>query len=113
VTQPTGLTASIKRTPITSTLQGIATKVYSGTDSITITSPNYNLVGFADGEGASVPQSTESYFGTINTTTLEQDTSITDAGSNLDVSARLSVSDFVPDSGTHFANYILPKYSTG
>jgi filamentous hemagglutinin family protein len=101
VSQPSGLTASILPAPITALITGNPTKVYDGSASTTLTAANYTLTGFANGQGASVPQSaTASYVAP-------------DAGTGIGISSTLVLSDFVANSGTNLSNYAMPAGGSG
>jgi hypothetical protein len=99
--QPSGLTADITPAPITALITGNPTKVYDGSPSTTLTAANYTLLGFAGGQGASVPQSaTAAYVAP-------------DAGTNIGITSGLVLSDFVANSGTNLSNYQLPATGSG
>ena len=86
---------------IYASITGNPTKTYDGTAVATLTSANFNLTGFAQGEGASVTQTVGAY-------------SSKNAGAQA-VVASLTASNFVADQGTNLANYTLPTgaYGTG
>ncbi|WP_420383925.1 MBG domain-containing protein [Novosphingobium sp.] len=98
---PVSLTISgAQLTAITAGLIGTTTKAYDGTTVATLTSGNYQLSGFVNGQGATVNQTVGTY-GSVN------------AGSGIAVTASLSNSNFVPNSGTNLSNYMLPTSATG
>ena len=99
--QPSGLTANIDPAQITAIIIGNPTKVYDGSASTTLVANNYSLLGFAPGQGASVPQSaTASYVAP-------------DAGTNVGIGSTLVLSDFVANTGTNLSNYQLPSTGAG
>ena len=100
LSQPGGLAASITPAPLTAVIVGNPTKIYDGSASITLTSANYNLLGFVAGQGASVPQSATAHY------------DVADAGVQ-GISSTLVSSDFRANAGTNLANYILPAVGTG
>src|SRR3546814_7203157 len=75
------------------------TKTYDGTAAATLTSANYQLSGFAAGEGATVTE-TMGLYGSAN------------AGTRT-VTAALGSGDFTADSGTLLSNYVLPTSASG
>jgi len=98
--QPSGLSANINPAPLTALIIGNPTKVYDGTNSVTLHASNYQLVGFASGQGASVPQNASASY------------VAPDAGSE-GITSTLVSSDFVANNGTNLANYILPTTGSG
>ena len=85
---------------LTATIIGDPTKVYDGTTTATLGSANYQLTGFAAGQGATVNQpSSVAYAGA-------------DAGSQ-QVNATFSITNFVANAGTNFSNYVLPTTAFG
>ena len=85
---------------LTATIIGDPTKVYDGTTTATLGSSNYQLTGFATGQGATVNQpSSVAYAGA-------------DAGSQ-QVNATFSITNFVASSGTNLSNYVLPTSAIG
>ena len=101
VSQPTGLTANITPAPIMAVIIGNPTKVYDGSPSTTLVANNYSLVGFASGQGASVPQSASASYVAA------------DAGTNVAIGSTLVLSDFIANSGTNLSNYQLPGTGAG
>jgi trimeric autotransporter adhesin len=101
VSQPSGLSADISRQQITATIIGNPTKPYDGSNSATLTNSDYQLTGFASGEGATVPQSATANYSTAN------------AGNHRGLESTLVISDFVPNSGTNLSNYIMPNTASG
>ncbi len=99
--QPSGLTADITPAPLVATIIGAPTKVYDGTTSALLTASDYTLTGFVSGQGATVPQSASSNYGTAN------------AGTGLAVTSTLATSDFLANPGTNLSNYILPSTAFG
>ena len=85
---------------LTASIVGDPTKVYDGTTTATLGSANYQLTGFAAGQGATVNQpSSVAYAGA-------------DAGSQ-QVNATFSITNFVANAGTNFSNYVLPTSAIG
>jgi trimeric autotransporter adhesin len=85
---------------LTAAVIGDPTKVYDGTTTGVLTSANYQLSGFASGEGA-----------TINPASL-----INYASKNVGVqtiTAALTSSAYTADSGTLLSNYVLATSATG
>ncbi len=101
LSQPTGLTATINPAVITATIIGNPTKQYDGSNSATLTDADYQLTGFAAGQGASVPQSATANYLSAN------------AGNHIGLESTLVISDFVPNAGTNLANYAMPSSATG
>jgi filamentous hemagglutinin family protein len=99
--QPSGLTASINPKQLTAVITGSPTKVYDGSDSATLTASDYELDGFINGQGASVPQSATANYVTKN------------VGTGLGVVSTLVTSDFVANAGTNLSNYVLPTTGAG
>ncbi|HEX7815042.1 YDG domain-containing protein [Dyella sp.] len=99
--QPTGLTATIDPKQLTATIIGSPTKVYDGTNSATLTAADYELDGFVNGDGATVPQSATAHYGTKN------------VGTGLEVDSTLVTSDFLANPGTNLSNYVLPTGGQG
>jgi trimeric autotransporter adhesin len=85
---------------LTATIIGDPTKTYDGTTTATLNSSNYQITGFAAGQGATVNQpSSVAYAGS-------------DAGSQ-QVNATFSITNFVANSGTSLSNYVLPTTASG
>ncbi|MDR3590782.1 MAG: YDG domain-containing protein, partial [Negativicutes bacterium] len=87
--------------PITATIVG-ATKMYDGTDAITLNNSNFTLTGFIGSDGATINTNIAGTFASAN------------AGVQ-DISAQLSPTDFTANNGTYLPNYTLPTmaYGTG
>jgi filamentous hemagglutinin family protein len=100
VSQPTGLFANILPAPLTALIVGNPTKVYDGSSSTTLHAANYQLIGFAPGQGGTVPQNASANY------------VAPDAGSEGIVSTLVS-SDFLANAGTNLANYVLPTTGSG
>ncbi|GGA02689.1 YDG domain-containing protein [Dyella caseinilytica] len=91
---------TINQAVLTATIVGDPTKVYDGTTTATLSSSNYQLTGFATGQGATVNQpSSVAYAGA-------------DAGSQ-QVNATFTITNFVAGSGTNLSNYVLPTSASG
>jgi len=97
-TSATGL-GTIAQALLTATIIGNPTKTYDGTRAATLTSANYQLSGFAAGEGATVTE-TMGLYGSPNAGTRS-------------VTAALGSGDFTADSGTLLSNYVLPTSASG
>ena len=80
-------------------ITGNPSKTYDGGTAATLASSDYTLSGFVSGQGA-----------TVSATAGVYDTS--DAGSRT-VTAALGGGDFIGNSGTNLANYILPATASG
>ena len=80
-------------------ITGNPTKSYDGTTVATLTSANFTLTGFAQGEGATVTRTVGAY-------------SSKNAGTQT-VVASLVPSDFSANSGTDLSNYTLPTSAYG
>jgi trimeric autotransporter adhesin len=80
-------------------ITGNPTKTYDGTTVATLTSANYVLSGFVDGQGATVTQTVGAY-------------ASANAGSQT-VTASLTGSDFAANAGTNLSNYTLPSTAFG
>ncbi|WP_353229036.1 MBG domain-containing protein [Novosphingobium sp.] len=97
----TALTITQKAlTAVTVGLTGSITKVYDGTLAATLTSANYVLSGFVNGDGATVNQTVGTY-------------ASANVGSGITVTANLSAANFVANAGTDLGNYSLPTTATG
>ncbi len=84
---------------ISAAITGNPTKTYDGTTTANLTSSDFTLSGFAQGQGATVTQTVGDY-----------------ATKNVGVqavTANLASSDFTPDSGTSLSNYTLPTVAYG
>jgi hypothetical protein len=90
---------AIMQAQLTAAIVGNPTKTYDGTTNAMLVSGNYQLSGFASGEGALVSQAAGTY-------------ASPDAGSH-PVSTTLAPSDFSANLGTDLANYILPTGAAG
>ncbi len=93
-------TGAIDRRSLAVNIVGNPTKTYDGSDLATLTPANFQLSGFAIGEGASITQTAGTY-ATANA-----------ALSDL-ITATLSASDFAPTGAFQVANYALPLTATG
>ncbi|RDS79487.1 filamentous hemagglutinin N-terminal domain-containing protein, partial [Dyella monticola] len=98
--EPTGLTANITPALLTVAFSGSPTKIYDGTDAATLTSGDFTITGFVNGQSAVVSQSPAIY-------------ASSNAGSNISVTATLQPSDFTPGSGTSLSNYTFINTVTG
>ncbi len=99
--QPGPLAATITPRQLTANITGTPTKAYDGSNSATLTAADYTLGGFVAGQGATVPQSATANYASPN------------AGNNLEVDSTLVSSDFLANSGTNLANYVLPTSGQG
>jgi len=93
-------TGIINPAVLTARIIGNPTKVYDGTTKISLGSGNYELDGFAAGEGGTITPSSQVAFASK------------DAG-NWNIVALLAVTSFTPDANTQFSNYILPTQAEG
>ena len=84
---------------VTANLIGNLGKTYDGTDVATLTSANYDLVGFVNGDSATVTKTSGTYDGD-------------NAGSHT-VTVTLANSDFSANGSTQLGNYTLPTVATG
>ena len=84
---------------VTANLVGNLGKTYDGTDIATLTSANYNLVGFVNGDSAAVTKTSGTYDGD-------------NAGSHT-ITVTLANNDFSAIGGTQLSNYTLPAVATG
>jgi len=84
---------------VTANLIGNLGKTYDGSNVATLTSANYNLVGFVNGDSATVTKTSGTYDGD-------------NAGSHT-VTVSLASSDFSANGGTQLGNYTLPTVATG
>ncbi len=90
---------AITPAPLTALIVGNPSKLADGNASATLTSDNYQLIGFIGGQGASVGQTAGTY-----------------ASANpgkQPVTALLGPGDFTVTGGANLANYILPSSATG
>jgi filamentous hemagglutinin family protein len=85
---------------LTASIVGDPTKVYDGTTTATLSAGNYSISGFVAGQGATVNQPSSVSYGAA------------DAGSQT-ITATLSSTNFVANSGTALSNYTLPTLATG
>ena len=85
---------------LSASITGNPTKTYNGTTTASLSSDNYQLSGFASGEGATVNQPSSVAYDSAN------------AGDRT-ISAVFSPTNFAPASGTSLSNYILPTNATG
>jgi len=93
-------TGTITPALLTASIIGNPTKVYNGTTNVTLTAGNFQISGFVNGEGSTfTPTATSSY-------------NSPNAGTE-GITADLVASDFTPNPGTLFSNYILPTTAAG
>ena len=97
---PSANIGTINPAVLTATIIGDPTKVYDGTTTATLSSSNYQLNGFATGQGATVNQ--PSSVGYVDA----------DAGSQ-PINATFTISNFVANAGTNLSNYVLPTTANG
>ena len=96
-----GAIGTINQAPLSAALTGSTSKIYDATTAANLTSANYKLSGFVNGENATVTQSTGTY-------------ATKNAGSGISISAVLAATDYKPEStGTLLTNYILPDKASG
>ena len=99
LTQPTGLSATITRAPLSVAITGGPTKTYDGAATATLTTGMYMLNGFVSGQGATVTRTAAAYDGP-------------DAGART-VSTSLGAGDFTAGAATLLSNYVLPTTASG
>ena len=92
--------APLSTVAVTASLVGATSKTYDGTRFASLTPGNFALAGFINGEGASVTRTTGTY-------------ASANAGTGILVTAALAPSDFLANSGTNLANYVLPTTASG
>ena len=97
----TAAIGTITPAPLTATVVNDPTKVYDGSTSAALTSSNYGFTGFVSGQGATVNEASSVTYSSAN------------AGSSIPVNATFTPTNFVANSGTNLANYILPTSATG
>ncbi len=102
VTTPslTGAIGQITAASLTASIVGDPTKVYDGTTTPTLSASNYLLSGFASGQGASINQPSSVAYASA------------EAGPET-ITAGLSATNFVANSGTKLSNYVLPTTASG
>ena len=84
---------------IDASIVGNPTKIYDGTTVATLTTSNFNLTGFVNGDGATVTQTVGEY-GSANAGVWA-------------ILAQLAPADFTANQGTNLSNYTLPTEATG
>ena len=99
-TTASGNIGTVTQAALGAALTGTSAKVYDGTTAATLAAGNFTLTGFASGEGASVSRTSGSY-------------ADKNVGSSKLVTASMSSSDFVSNSGTQLSNYTLPSTAAG
>ena len=100
VSAPVGLTANITPALLTVTFLGDPTKVYDGTNAVTLGPSNYTISGFVGGQGATIGQTSATY-------------ATKNAGTGIPISGSLAPSDFVPTAGTSLSNYTFSGTFSG
>ncbi len=85
---------------LTASIVGDPTKTYNATTTATLSASNYQLSGFAAGEGATVNQPSSVAYDSA------------EAGTRT-ISAAFSPTNFVANGGTSLSNYVLPASATG
>ena len=85
---------------LTASIVGDPTKTYNATTTATLSASNYQLSGFAAGEGATVNQPSSVAYDSA------------EAGART-ISAAFSPTNFVANGGTSLSNYVLPASATG
>jgi hypothetical protein len=85
---------------VSASLTGVASKVYDGTYTATLTPANFSLSGFLNGDGATVTKATGSYSSKY-------------VGTGLMVYTTLGSGDFSASGQTNLSNYVLPTFVTG
>ncbi|MEY4688203.1 MAG: hypothetical protein RIR76_2226, partial [Verrucomicrobiota bacterium] len=99
-TSASGPVGEVRRKQISAVVQGPVSKTYDGTTAASLTSANYVLDGFVNGESA-----------TVNQTTAAFDTAA--AGTGKTVTAALAASNFAAGANTVLTNYTLPESAPG
>ena len=90
----------ITRAGLTAVIAGSPFKTYDGTSAATLTADDFRLVGFVEGQGATVTQTDGTY-------------DSAHAGLSVGVSATLAAGDFTADPDTLLSNYDLPTLAEG
>jgi filamentous hemagglutinin family protein len=85
---------------ISGSIVGAVSKVYNGNNLATLANSNYSLIGFANGEGATITK-TEGVYDSPS------------VGASKLVTVDLQLGDFKPLSNTNIANYIWPTRISG
>ena len=100
--QPTivGAIGQVNPRPLSASLIGTAQKSYDGNTSATLTSANFLLTGFVQGQGASVTR-TAGIYDNKNAATF------------IGVQSTLTAADFAANQGTLLSNYTTPALATG
>lgn len=91
---------TVDRALLTAVIIGNPTKPFDGTTLATLTSGNFDILGFVTGEGAMIGQTTGTY-------------AAPDIGTGNTITAALTPGDFVANGGTLLGNYILPVSASG
>jgi hypothetical protein len=93
----------VTRKQLTSSLIGSVSKTYDSTTNATLSSDNFNVSGWVNGEGASITQTAGSY----------ASANVNANGGSGTVSSALLSSDFSANTGTVLSNYTLPSSAVG
>ncbi|SEV92763.1 YDG domain-containing protein [Luteibacter sp. 329MFSha] len=94
-------TGEITRAILTASIVGNPSKVYDGTTYQTLDVSNYDVSGFASGEGADIVPSKSVHYDTKN------------VGTNKTITADMAVTSYLAHSGTDLSNYQLDFDATG
>jgi filamentous hemagglutinin family protein len=93
-------TGTINPAPLTISIIGNPTKVYDGTTTAVLEAADYQISGFASGEGAMIVPASFSNYASRN------------VGAQT-ITATLASSAYTPDTGTLLSNYVLATTATG
>ncbi|MBE0622079.1 MAG: hypothetical protein IH605_15915, partial [Burkholderiales bacterium] len=91
---------AVEQALLSASLTGTASRTYDGTLTATLTSGNFLLAGFVNGDSASVTKTTGTY-------------ADKNVGSDIEVNVSLASSDFSPAGSTSLSNYFLPTGASG
>ncbi|MDF3980694.1 YDG domain-containing protein [Luteibacter sp. PPL554] len=94
-------TGQINPALLTTSIVGSPTKVYDGSTYIALTPSNYQINGFASGEGADIVPSKSVAFDDSN------------VGNGKTITAQMAITSYTPHSGTDLSNYTLDLQATG
>lgn len=97
----TSAVGTISPKQLSASIVGTPTKTYDGTTTATLSSSNYNFIGFVTGQSATVSQPSSVGY------------SSADASQSAVVNATFVSTNFTAGSGTNLANYVLPTSATG
>ncbi|MGH8199616.1 MAG: YDG domain-containing protein [Steroidobacteraceae bacterium] len=93
-------TGTINPAPLTVSIVGNPTKVYDGTTTAVLSAADYQISGFASGEGATIVPASFSNYASKNVGVQT-------------ITATLTSSAYTPNTGTLLSNYVLATTATG